>query len=277
MEQQAFPDLLSVDQWGDLQSADDLVVLDASWAWEGDGPRRGHRETRIPGARLFDHGAAQDPQSPLHDTVPSAELFAQHASRLGIPNQDRIVLYSQGAFSGAARAWFLFRLFGHHKVSVLDGGLTAYVEAGLPVESGQPTTVPATAFKAATNSGLLVDVPGMQGALDNQVQTIDGRPHAVYLGEQDFFAEQGGPAQGKPGRIADMPNIATSEVTTDGELKSVADLCRLFSHHGIDLAEPIVTTCSLGVGASGIAFALHLAGARQVSLFDGSYEAWVSR
>ena len=46
---------------------------------------------------------------------------------------------------------------------------------------------------------------------------------------------------------------------------------------GIDLERPIVTTCSLGVGASGIALALHAAGAREVAVYDGSWEAWASR
>ena len=274
MSDAALPPLLSVAEFKTLPS--DVVVIDASWSWDGTGPRTAHVEARIPGAILFDHAAAKDPDSDLHETVPTASHFSAHLSALGIGNDDRIVLYSQGAFSGAARAWYLLRLFGHRSVSVLDGGFDAYIASGLPIESGTASAVAPTQYTATFVSDLIVDIAGMRRALEDGVQTIDGRPGPVYEGAVDFFAEQGGPAAGQPGRIADMPNIPTSEFVTDGKLKSASVLRVLFEENGVDLTRPIVTSCSLGVGASGVAFALALAGADKVAVFDGSYEAWVA-
>lgn len=268
--------LLSVAEFADLQSSEDLRVIDASWSWDGTGPRDDYANARIPGSVLFDHAAVQDPDSDLHDTAPSATHFSAHLSALGVGNDDRIVLYSQGAFSGSARAWYLLRLFGHANVSVLDGGFAAYMHAGLPIESGTPSPVTPTQYEARLVTDLLVDVAGMRSALEAGVQTIDGRPRPVYEGTEDFFTDQGGPAAGHPGRIADMPNIPTSEFVVGGKLKSAAVLRALFEENGVDLARPIVTSCSLGVGASGVAFALALAGAENVAVFDGSYEAWVA-
>jgi 3-mercaptopyruvate sulfurtransferase SseA len=58
-------------------------------------------------------------------------------SDLGVRREMHVVIYDQHGLSmGASRAWWLFHLFGHDRVSVLDGGLTAWLAADLPVESG---------------------------------------------------------------------------------------------------------------------------------------------
>ena len=272
--QQQSPLLISIQEF--TAKSKDAVILDASWSWTSQGPHESFLEKRIPGARFFDHTAVKDPQSSLHDTAPNAQHFSRHMSALGIQNDDWIILYGQGAFSSAARAWYLLRLFGHERVSVLDGGLGAYQSADLPLEIGEPPTVPPSNYVANLDPNLIVDVEGMKASLSKGVQTIDGRPPAFYSGERDFFEKQGGPAAGKPGRIAEMPNVPTSALADDGKLKDAASLRALFEGEGLDLSQRIVTTCSLGVGASGVAFALALAGAEDVAVFDGSYEAWAA-
>jgi thiosulfate/3-mercaptopyruvate sulfurtransferase len=263
---------------GDLHGRlDDVVVLDASWSWDGVAPREGHAKARIPGARLFDHATVRDAESGLHDTAPSAARFAAHMSALGVRRDDPIVLYSQGAFSGAARAWFLLRLFGHRAVSLLDGGLKAWEAAGYRVDDHAPSLVERAEYEAAEDPDWLVDVEGMRRALREGVQTVDARPADVYRGERDFFAGRSSPAAGKPGRIADMPNIGTSALVDErGNLKTPAELRAIFEGLGLDLSAPVVTTCSLGVGAAGVAFALRVSGVEQVAVFDGSYEAWAA-
>ncbi|XP_024032615.1 thiosulfate/3-mercaptopyruvate sulfurtransferase 1, mitochondrial-like, partial [Morus notabilis] len=89
----------------------------------------------IPGALFFDIDGISDRTTNLPHMLPSEEAFAAAVSALGIENKDDVVVYDgKGVFS-AARVWWMFRVFGHNRVWVLDGGLPHWRAAGYDVES----------------------------------------------------------------------------------------------------------------------------------------------
>jgi thiosulfate/3-mercaptopyruvate sulfurtransferase len=80
---------------------------------------------------------------------------------------------------------------------------------------------------------------------------------------------------GQNGRIPGSLNLPFTEVLNpDGTYKSPAELRRAFTGAGIDLTQPIVTTCGSGVTASVLSFALHLIGKDDTALYDGSWSEW---
>ena len=76
-----------------------------------------------------------------------------------------------------------------------------------------------------------------------------------------------------PGAIS----LPFTELAADGRLKSPEDLREIFRSKGIDIAQPITTTCGSGVTAAVLALGLELAGAAQVSLYDGSWAEYAQR
>lgn len=70
---------------------------------------------------------------------PTAEQFARAAGRLGIDRKSRVVIYDAARGQWAARLWWLFRLFGHDDVGVLDGGFSNWVGEKRPIITGQVT------------------------------------------------------------------------------------------------------------------------------------------
>ena len=109
-------------------------VLDCSWylpAMARDGIEE-HAARRIPGARYFDVDAISDPSSSLPHMLPSASQFAAACDALDVRNDDQVVVYDGAGLFSAARAWWMFKAFGHHAVAVLDGGMPAWLEANLP-------------------------------------------------------------------------------------------------------------------------------------------------
>ncbi|MBN9333400.1 sulfurtransferase, partial [Devosia sp.] len=70
---------------------------------------------------------------------PTAEQFAKAAGRLGIDRKRRVVIYDAARGQWAARLWWLFRLFGHEDVGVLDGGFSNWVGEKRPIVTGQVT------------------------------------------------------------------------------------------------------------------------------------------
>lgn len=104
----------------------ELAVLDSSFFL----PRQ-HRNAKlefikqhIPGAQYFDIDEIADQQSPLPHTLPNSNQFSRQMGLLGIDNQTCVIIYDDNHFFASARAWWMFRVFGHDNVKVVDGGLT---------------------------------------------------------------------------------------------------------------------------------------------------------
>ncbi|MGM0575228.1 MAG: sulfurtransferase [Myxococcota bacterium] len=262
-----------------LEAGAPVVVLDTTWALDHEGPDSPlarYRDGHIPGARHFDLRRVADDPSPLHDTVCSATVFEAYARVLGLTDE-HLVCCSHGSFSGAARAFWLFRLFGHDRVSILDGGMAQWRAEGRPLSTDVPDPAPG-GFTATVRDALFCDVAGFERASESGVQTIDARPAKFYSGEADFFAHLQSPASGRPGRFEGALHLPSGAVTRDdGRLLPEAELRQVVQAAGIDPLSPSVATCSLGVGAAAAAFVLHLLGNTDVALFDGSWEAWSTR
>src|ERR1700722_11535882 len=119
-----------------------IAVVDASVskrlgndAWVSD--RAAFEAGHIPGARFADLVSDfSDPRGRFAFTRPTAARFAAAAGAIGLTNRQQIVVYDNSTGIWAARLWWLFRAFGHEKVSVLDGGLTAWRAEGGAIERG---------------------------------------------------------------------------------------------------------------------------------------------
>ena len=108
----------------------------------------------VPGASYFDIEAISDHSSNLPHMLPSAEAFAEAVSAMGIDNQTHVVVYDAYGLMSAARVWWMFRIFGHDLVSVLDGGFPKWTKESRPTRSGTPS-VAARRFKAVLRPELV--------------------------------------------------------------------------------------------------------------------------
>lgn len=113
-----------------------VKFIDGSWHLNKERrPLEEWSECRIPGAQFFDIDAVSDKSSSLPHMLPSPETFAQSCTELGIGNDDHVVVYVQNACFSAARVWWTFKVFNHAKVSIIDGGIEAWKNAGGEVTS----------------------------------------------------------------------------------------------------------------------------------------------
>ena len=82
----------------------------------------------IPGAVYFDINDIADKSTTLPHMLPPPEKFSSKIKRLGLSNVDKIVVYdANGGYLAAARVWWMFRLYGHSNVCLLDGGLPKWL------------------------------------------------------------------------------------------------------------------------------------------------------
>ncbi|VDO47337.1 unnamed protein product, partial [Haemonchus placei] len=97
---------------------------------------RAYVEEHIPGAILFNIDAAFYPSKYIRFDLYPPEVFERYMRLLGVNNDDHVIVYGRGPFAGMmwpAKAWWALKVYGHGKVSVLDGGLDAWKKAGYPV------------------------------------------------------------------------------------------------------------------------------------------------
>ena len=101
-----------------------------------------YRQAHIPGAVFFPIDEIADTSSPLPHMLPRPDAFAKAMGALGIGAGDRVIVYGGKGMSASARVWWTFRVFGHDRVAVLDGGLARWRAEGRPVEAGEKPAAP---------------------------------------------------------------------------------------------------------------------------------------
>lgn len=274
----ANPDALVSTEWLADHLADPAVkILDASYHLpnvDRDADAE-FLETRIPGAVRFDIDDICDPDDPLPHMLPSAGRFAEKVEALGISNGDRVVVYDVYGLQSAARGWWMFRVFGHDAVAVLDGGLPKWRAEGRPTESGPANRPAAGRFEARFRPELVRGRDDLRANIDSRTaQVVDVRAAGRYAGT-DPEPRAGMRSGHIPGSLS-MP----FQGLLDPDDKTVlpADTIRArIADSGIDLNRPITASCGSGVTACIFALGAHLVGKPDVAVYDGSWSDWGGR
>ena len=253
----------------------DVKIVDGSWymAAENRDPHVEHSAARIPGAVYFDIDAISDTGSSLPHMFPDADKFAAEVSKLGIANDDHVVTYDGGSMAAAGRVWWMFRAFGHQRVSVLDGGMRKWRADGGAVDSETADPAP-TSYTARLNSELVRSLDDVLSLIeDRREQILDARSTGR------FSAVEPEPRTGmRSGHMPGAFNLPYLDLLAeDGTMRPVEELRSHFSECGIDLSKPIVTSCGSGVSATVLLLGLHLLGHDTNALYDGSWTEWGGR
>jgi thiosulfate/3-mercaptopyruvate sulfurtransferase len=251
-----------------------VVILDATLPPVGVTPpvdtRARYLADHIPGAVFFDIEELSDRSNPLPHMLPASDAFSRSMSALGISDSMAIVIYEQeGVFSGP-RAWWTLKTFGARNVYLLDGGLRAWIEAGLPMQSGSVHRNPAV-FHATLDQNAVKDFSQMQQMIAAHGQVLDARSAGRFAGALPE------PRPGiTSGHMPGATSIPFTELVEEGRLKAVEELRHIFAAKGVDLQQPITTTCGSGVTAAVLALGLEVIGAKHVSLYDGSWAEYAA-
>jgi thiosulfate/3-mercaptopyruvate sulfurtransferase len=247
----------------------DTIILDATLPPVGVTPpidtHARYLDKHIPGAIFFDIEELSDHSTPLPHMLPTAEAFSRSMSTLGISDNATIVIYEQEGVFSAPRAWWMLRTFGAQHVYLLDGGLRAWTEANLPTERGPVHHAPAT-FHAKLHPDAVKSLAQLKEKITNHQQILDARSAARFNGT----APEPRPGLSS-GHMPGATSVPFTELVEDGRLKAGDKLREYFSTKDVDLQRPITTTCGSGVTAAVIVLSLEVAGAKNVSLYDGSW------
>lgn len=232
------------------EAADADHVLDTRDGTAFDG---GH----IEGSGLIDAGALRATVDGVEGQVASREEAWAAFAAAGLEPEDTVVVTGADNGTDPSRIAWTLRYYGHEgDVLLLDGGMAAYLAAGLPTALGEPATVSAYAA-GATREEIRVDKAWMLEHLDDDsVVMFDVRT-------ADEFGD---------GHIPGAVNVNWEDnKAADGSFRSDADVREL---HGDPEGRTLVVYCRTGSRASVSWALLQSAGYDDVRLYDGSWAEW---
>lgn len=209
----------------------------------------------------------------------SPTQFTDALSHVGIYIDRPVVIYAQNGFVGAARAWWMFRVYGKNDVFVLNGGLDAWKREGFPIIKGQmrdvepPSGIP---FEAKYNPQLVKQLSQVLDQIKDQKGFIlDARSNGR------FHATKPEPRPGlMGGHMPGAHNFPSAHVmNNDGTLKDTQDLEKILTDKlGLSLQDlknnQVTLTCGSGVTAAIVGLALYELGITNAAVYDGSWSEY---
>jgi thiosulfate/3-mercaptopyruvate sulfurtransferase len=231
----------------------------------------------IPGAIGWDWRSDLQ-RHPVRD-IPSQGEWQALLSRSGIGNDDLVVLYGDNNNWFAAFAYWLFKLYGHQDVTLMDGGRVKWIAENRELTVDPPTIVPATYRAEPANLVLRAfrdEVAAVAGR--SAVGLVDVRSPKEYSGE--LLAPENLPQEGaqRGGHIPGAQNVPwATAVGEDGTFKSAADLHAIYRGAGITPDKTTIAYCRIGERSAHTWFVLReLLGYPDVRNYDGSWTEWGS-
>ena len=269
------PALVATPWLGANLAAPGLCLLDCSYYLpnEAADAQALFRAAHIPGARFADIDQLSNQTTSLPHMLPQPADFAAAVAALGVSRQSHVVVYDQRGLFSAARLWWMFRIFGHARVSVLDGGLPGWVAGFGALEAGTPQPAKPGDFTAVFHGAPVRDLAQMLQNLESQAELVlDARPAARFHGT---VAE---PRAGmRSGHIPGAKSLPISEVLANGFLLPPEELHEKFAARGAVGTRKLVMSCGSGITAAVLALAAEQAGLPTPAIYDGSWSEWGSR
>src|SRR5438067_3777619 len=248
---------------GWLSRHPEVRVVGLRWSAAGPPAREKYDRGHVPGAVFVDLDRdLSQPGGPGRHPFPSVQAFARLLGRLGIGPETHVVVYDDSTGSVAARLWFMLRVHGHEKASLLDGGLKAWVEAGLPLQTEEPRVEPVEPPSLKLDESRVLDRGQMLAR--GKAALLDARAPERYRGEVE-------PIDKKAGHIPGAFNAPFAANLTPGQrFRPPRELYELYNSY----TSPI-GSCGSGVTACHDAFAIELAGLPPARLYVGSFSDWI--
>jgi thiosulfate/3-mercaptopyruvate sulfurtransferase len=262
------------------------VLVDADWVEskigepgvvivEVDEDTSAYDKGHIPSAIKIDW--KKDLQDPVRRDFVDKAGFEALLSERGIANDDTVVLYGGNNNWFAAYAYWYFRLYGHDKVLLLDGGRKKWELDSRELAREVPSR-PATTYIASEQDSAI------RALRDEVVASIGAKNLVDVRSPDEFTGRLLAPAHlpqeqaQRAGHVPTARNIPWSKAANeDGTFKSDDELKDLYGEAGVDFGKDTIAYCRIGERSAHTWFVLHeILGQANVKNYDGSWTEYGS-
>jgi thiosulfate/3-mercaptopyruvate sulfurtransferase len=247
-----------------------LRLADVRWSLAGPPGRELYEAGHLPGAVFLDadRELSSPGEGPGRHPVPSAAKLARILGARGIGDEHIVVAYDDTGGSIAARLWWLYRHYGHDgRCAVLDGGIAAWTDAGLPLTTEPPALEPETWTPGEPRDDV-VSTDAVE-RLGSDALLVDARAAERYRGETE-------PVDPRPGHVPGAVNVPWStNLGEDGRFLPPDELRARYAAVGAE-ERPVIAYCGSSLTATHDLLAMELAGIEDGRLYEGSWSHWSS-
>ncbi|MFK7829248.1 MAG: sulfurtransferase [Congregibacter sp.] len=248
------------------------VILDCRFSLtDSDFGRKSYSEGHIPGAFYLDlerdMSAPRERHGGRHP-LPASTDFAGKLAAMGIDRDTTVLLYDDSRFVFAARCWWMMRALGFRTPLLLNGGYSAWLEAGGVPQLSAPSAVPYAVADVPAQWPMCCDRHQLVALQAEGACLVDAREAVRYRGEHE-------PIDPVAGHIPGAQNLPWQGLS--GENGKLLEVSVLQSSWGeLADARPLIVYCGSGVSACVNIFSLAVIGREDVWLYGGSWSDWCS-
>jgi len=236
-----------------------------------------YRSGHIPGAVEVDWTC--DLNDPLRRDYLHEKELSSLMSRIGVSNDTTLVLYGDKNNWWAAYAFWVFTLFGHKKLKIMDGGRLKWEKEGRQLVKDVPK-YPATQYRPenrddSTNRAFRDDV---LDHIRRKLPLVDVRSREEYTGERLHMESYPNEGALRGGHIPGAKSVPWARAinTEDGTFRSAPELRAIYEQEqGLKSSDNVIAYCRIGERSSHTWFVLkYLLGYEKVRNYDGSWTEW---
>jgi len=233
----------------------------------------------IPGAAntsFSKSGWREERADKVPDMLPAKlDKLVAHIGSLGVDNDTHVILVAPGEsyndMGWATRIYWTFKVLGHDKVSILNGGMAAWAkDKSNPIEKGA-AKVQAKTFVARPRPEMVATVEDVRRAMEKGIVLVDNRPEDQYAGiNRNPKATQSGTLPG----ARNLPSGWTTE-NAKGTFRPKSQIEKLYQVANVPVSGEQINFCNTGHLASiGWFVSSEILGNKQAKLYDGSMVEW---
>ncbi len=262
----AHPEALVSTEWL-AAHMDDVVIV------ESDEDVLLYETGHIPGAVKVDwHADLND--SLVRDYL-DPEAFAALMERKGISPDSTVVFYGDNFNWWAAYALWVFSLFGHRDVRLLDGGRAKWIAEGRPLTT-EPSDRPRTSYPVPSrdDSRIRAFLPDAIAQSKADKPLVDVRSPEEFRGERMHMPDYPNEGALRGGHIPGAKSVPWKRAANeDGSFKTADELRSIYQdEQGLSPEDEVIAYCRIGERSSHTWFVLtHLLGFPNVRNYDGSW------
>ena len=243
-------------------TADNLVIVDLGSATE-------YQQGHIPGALTLDVAQLRLGMPLAPGLLPSRENLEQTLRSLGISSDSYVVAYDHANNVNACRLLWVLEVAGHTGYSLLNGGMTAWVDAGFSIQTALNTAAIGS-FEVVINPAVYADRNYVLQSLSNpNIKILDARSPEEYNGFKS--------ASLRKGHIPNAINLNwldTIEATNSRRFKPAPELLALLADKGFYKEDEIIVHCQTHQRSSHSFVMLKALGFEHVRGYAGSWSEW---
>lgn len=213
----------------------------------------------------------EDASFPYGGMKASKEKLEKLFSKLGIKNDDTLLLYDDKGLCDAARLWWVLQYYNFKKVKLLNGGLTTIKKALIPLTKEENSVLPSKfKFKGGINTQFFASKEQIEHAININSIIIDTRTEDEFLGK---YIKKGAFKAGKIPTSKLIGWASAINYNGDKKLKSKAELNEIYA--GLNKNDTLYVYCHSGVRSAHTTFVLtQILDYKNILNYDGSWIEW---